>query len=571
MKVIKRDGLHVNFDKFKIVDAVSAAFRAVDGGVSEYAMVKAGNIADYVEDQARLADHDFTIEEIQNMVERGLQSTKRKDVAREYIIYREDRNRERLKRSELIKEVGKKLQAMNVANQNANVDEYSFGGRKGEAADVIFKQYALENTMSETTKYNHINNISYTHDLNSQSVGMHNCLSIPFDPLLANGFKTRQTDIRPAKSVSSALQLIAVVKQLQSLQQFGGVSATHLDWTLAPYVKKSFMKHYLVAYLKSTEEFYRLNLFDLLFVVYIDNASVVRNKLDDWIDENKAKYLKEMNLTEEDFYLDNKDGLDSKLYQSALYDTIIEIKQGVEGLYHNLNTLQSRSGNQLPFTSINYGTCTSTEGRLVTRALLETLINGIGTNHKTSIFPCGIFQNKKGVNQEPGEPNYDLFRLALQATARRDYPNYANCDWSGNAGYDPDDPRTYFSTMGCRTANGWDANGFGQLKDGRGNIAPATIILPTVAMIAWEEFRKNHEGYQLLDYTDDNQETIEIFMSLLDKYIYETKEGLVDRFELIASQPADAASFMYDNNTMVGYIPERGIRSALCHGTLAVG
>ena len=138
-------------------------------------------------------------------------------------------------------------------------------------------------------------------------------------------------------------------------------------------------------------------------------------------------------------------------------------------MYHNLNTLQSRSGNQLPFTSINYGTCTKPEGRMVVKALLDGSIKGIGALHKTSIFPCGIFQCMTGVNRKPGDPNYDLYKLALKSTSKRLYPNYCNVDWSGNAGYDINDPRTYFSTMGCRTANGWDINGFGQLKDGRGN------------------------------------------------------------------------------------------------------
>ena len=248
-----------------------------------------------------------------------------------------------------------------------------------------------------------------------------------------------------------------------------------------------------------------------------------------------------------------------KAYQYAMDMTIKECQQAVEGMYHNLNTLQSRSGNQLPFTSINYGTCTLPEGRMVTKALLEGCIKGVGKFHKTSIFPCGIFQCMKGVNRKPGDPNYDLYRLALESTSKRLYPNYANVDWSGNAGYDPDDPRTYFSTMGCRTANGWDINGFGQLKDGRGNIAPATIILPTLAMMAKEEAEEN--GTDIID----------CFMLLLDKKLHEAKDQLIERFEYICSQPMESAKFMYENNTMAGYVPEEGIRSALKHGTLAVG
>ena len=228
----------------------------------------------------------------------------------------------------------------------------------------------------------------------------------------------------------------------------------------------------------------------------------------------------------------------------------------------------------MPFTSINYGTCVLLEGRLVTKALLELSIKGIGKLHKTSIFPCGIFQCMKGVNRKPGDPNYDLFRLALKSTAKRLYPNYANVDWSGNAGYDVNDPRTYFSTMGCRTANGWDINGFGQLKDGRGNICPVTIILPTLAMQAKEridtsnakaniDLRQNPEAYKI--YLTDE------FMKLLDQKIHEAKDMLIERFDWICSQDPSSAQFMYENRLMEGYIPEEGIKSALKHGTLAVG
>lgn len=205
---------------------------------------------------------------------------------------------------------------------------------------------------------------------------------------------------------------------------------------------------------------------------------------------------------------------------------------------------------------------------MVTKALLEGSIKGIGKLHKTSIFPCGIFQCMKGVNRAPGDPNYDLFQLALKSTATRLYPNYANVDWSGNAGYDLKDPRTYFSTMGCRTANGWDINGFGQLKDGRGNICPVTIILPTLAMEAKENFMSQ---YALSREDAKEAFTVEYFMTLLDKKIQEAKDMLIERFDWICSQDVSAAKFMYENGLMAGYIPEEGIRSALKHGTLALG
>ena len=209
---------------------------------------------------------------------------------------------------------------------------------------------------------------------------------------------------------------------------------------------------------------------------------------------------------------------------------------------------------------------------MVIKALLDGSIKGVGKLHKTSIFPCGIFQLGKGINRKPEDPNYDLYQLALKSTAKRLYPNYANIDWSGNAGYDPDDPNTYFSTMGCRTANGWDVNGMGQKKDGRGNICPVTIIMPTLAMIAKEK-TNSLPAYKKLD--DNNEEKIKEnirqFILLLDKKIYEAKDQLIERFNYICDQSPDSAKFMYENGVMAGYIPEEGIRSALKHGTLAIG
>lgn len=282
------------------------------------------------------------------------------------------------------------------------------------------------------------------------------------------------------------------------------------------------------------------------------------------------RFLKWLKDESEDrtVHFDNEEfkQLHPEAWEYALEMTERETKQAVEGMYHNLNTLQSRSGNQLPFSSINYGTCTLPEGRMVTKALLNASIEGTGKLHKTSIFPCGIFQMMKGVNRKPGEPNYDLYQLALKSTAQRLYPNYANVDWSGNAGYDVNDPKTYFSTMGCRTANGWDINGFGQLKDGRGNICPVTIILPTLAM----EAKENVDNWDW-DNKPEKPSYIVEFFRILNTKIHEAKDMLIERFEWICSQSPDAAKFMYENGTMAGYVPEEGIRSALKHGTIVIG
>jgi ribonucleoside-triphosphate reductase len=432
MQVSKRDGTIVEFDINKIRIAISKTNEHTHEMESE----DLDRIVGIIERKIQRFVGEISVEDIQDLVEDTLLKSKFNKTAKSYVLYRDMRSRNRDNRSKLLKEIAKKLNGTNIVNQNANIDEASFGGRKGEAANELMKWFALNNCVSKRSRENHLNNEIYIHDLDSYALGNHNCLSIPFDHLLANGFNTRQTDIRPASSINTAFQLVAVIFQLQSLQQFGGVSATHLDWTMVPYVRKSLMKHYIFEYLKDTEEFYNLDL-----------DSLNDTDLDQWVQDHKEEYLAKLNLSADDFFMGST-VLDPKIYKKALFETRRETMQAVEGLYHNLNTLQSRSGNQLPFSSINYGTCTSPEGRMIIKALLEGCIKGVGKHHKTSIFPCGIFQYMKGVNDRPGTPNYDMYRLALESTSKRLYPNYANVDWSGNVGYDPGDPKTYFSTMG---------------------------------------------------------------------------------------------------------------------------
>lgn len=521
--VIKRDGTKVLFDKSKIVNAIEKAMNDSSDPVDH-------KLSDSIASEIAAIDSTMDVEAIQNAVENRLMQSGYYETTRSYMNYRYLHGIARSNYKELMDAVEEKLLGKKIDNQNANVDEASFGGRIGEMSRVVSKRYALDYCMSKMARENHENNEIYIHDLDSYAVGMHNCLSIPFDDLLANGFNTRQTDVRPAQSISTAFQLVAVIFQIQSLQQFGGVSATHLDWTMVPYVRKSFSKHFKdgIKYIKP--------------------------------EDDPSRVQKELSFND----LEANDPRNAKVYQYAMDMTKRELNQAVEGMYHNLNTLQSRSGNQLPFTSINYGTCTLPEGRMVIEALLNASIKGIGKLHRTSIFPCGIFQMAKGINRAPGDPNYDMYQLALRSTAQRLYPNYANVDWSGNEGYDKNNVKTYFSTMGCRTANGWDVNGFEQLKDGRGNICPVTIILPTLAMEAKEYTIKNATGEDL------EGQTVAKFMSILDQKLHEAKDMLIERFEWICSQSPESAKFMWENGTMAGY-DGKDIRSALKHGTLAVG
>ena len=413
-EIKKRNGDYVAFDSQRIINAVNKAFKEVRNEENnEAAQEIADQIYSFVKGKS---NREVDVEHIQDFVEDLLMEWGFKDVARAYIRYRYKKEVARNTKDDFINAIREKLDATNVQNQNANVDEKSFGGRTGEASSVVTKQLALDYIVSPMARANHLNNEIYIHDLDSYYIGSHNCLSIPFDDLLAKGFNTRQTDVRPAQSINTAFQLIAVIFQLQSLNQFGGVAATHLDWTMVPYVRKSFSKHMKEG---------------LRYIEHITNEEYLNSI------PNELKF--------DD--LEANDSHHAEAYKYAIDMTERECAQASEGLFHNLNTLQSRSGNQLPFTSINLGTCTLPEGRLVIKSILNACLKGVGKVHKTSIFPCLIFQLGKGINRKPGDPNYDLYQLALKCTAKRLYPNYANLDWSGNAGYDKNDPRTYFSTI----------------------------------------------------------------------------------------------------------------------------
>ena len=325
LQIRKRTGELVPFDKSKIARAIEKAYNEVypdgndDGPFYNY------EIADMVETVALECDEPLGVEDIQELVEDCLTDYDLK-VGKAYIKYRYKHGIMRANSTEFIRAISEKLRATNVQNQNANIDEHSFGGRVGEASDEMMKQYALDFIVSPMAKANHLNNEIYIHDLSAYAVGMHNCLSIPFDKLLAEGFNTRQTDVRPANSINTAFQLVAVIFQLQSLMQFGGVSATHLDWTMVPYVRKSFWKHFKDG-LKWFEEGNEAH--------YFANVDISKMPIEPYhnatVDENTVSLVETAKCT--------------KAYKYAMDMTERELTQAVEGMYHNLNTLQSRSGN----------------------------------------------------------------------------------------------------------------------------------------------------------------------------------------------------------------------------------
>ena len=314
MIVIKRDGTKVPFDKQKIINAINKALIEVDGCL--YETETAEEIGETIEAHvmgARLIGEPLSVEDIQDRVEDLLMQSERRDVARAYIRYRYKKEVARNYKDDFITAIGEKLSASNVQNQNANLDEKSFGGRIGEASSYMTKDYALKYIVSDMARENHLGNMIYIHDLDAYAVGSHNCLTIPFDKLLAEGFNTRQCDVRPANSVNTAFQLVAVIFQLQSLCQFGGVSASHIDWTMVPYVRKSFYKHWKdgIKYLEeqAPQEY--------------GHPSMSEGCPDKrWIVNSSIEHS---------YY-----SLCPKAYKYALEMTEREIYQAVEAMYHNL-------------------------------------------------------------------------------------------------------------------------------------------------------------------------------------------------------------------------------------------
>ena len=624
MNVIKRDGSVVDFDRNKITIAIKKALEACDMSSDTIALSVTEDVVQAIGDVPEI-DQESVLDLVQEaLMKRGLLK-----VATAFIRYRERHAMARSSNIELYNGILDKLSAKHVQNQNANVDENSFGGRIGEATILVLKDVALNFKMSDKTRNDHLQNIVYQHDMEHWATGEHNCLQLPLPKLLADGVVLRQGDLRSPNYISSALQQLVVYLQSQSTQMFGGCAAV-IDFAMVPYVRKSFKAHYLKRVFEDymfdrdlTEEQPSEELKALLwkyptkaswYALDDDALEGIENAFVVW-------YMGLTGLTDDDFKFASTK-LDATRKVCAIQDTRKEAHQAMEGLFHNLVSILARSGSQLPFSSTDAGLCTEPEGRLITEQMLLCCLDGIGKLHTTAIFPITIFVCKKGVNLYPEDPNYDLFQLALKCTAKRLYPMFLNGDWSNqqawlasdreakrrvigelteeqraaliarltekpevanklmlkvvDGGLEVDNvERDYESMtcMGCRTVNGFDLNAedsyrkaiadviqkgdtdvdvlSGAQKYGRGNIAPVTIILPELAMLANRD--------------------VEAFMQLLEIKIQDAAESLIERFEIIKSQPPSAAPFMYTNRTMVGYIPEEGIESALKHGTFAIG
>lgn len=509
MLVVKRNGTTEEFDRNKIFKAALKAAIASDvEGFDRWAEIIAIDIERLL---IGAETETVSVEEIQDLIEIDLYAIASVPaVAKAFILFREKRKQERDKANRYAQIIKSRAISPEESNNkaNANLDENSFSGRMYEASEDLWKETALDDFMPTEIAQLHNDGELYQHDLARFALGQHNCLTVNMKPLLDNGFVTRHVTLRTPSKFSVACQQVAVIFQILSQHQFGGIASGHIDRDLAPYVAKS------------------------------------RKKLQD-------KYANMHGMT---------DAERAAYVQSDLED---ELKQGAEALVHNLATLQSRPGAQLPFSSLNLGADASEDGRLACAAILQAMINGVGPHHTTPPFPILCFQVKAGINKNVGDPNYDLKRLAIKCATMRLTPNFVNLDCS-ITNSDPDDPDTWLTAMGCRTQMGKDRFNTEQPYNrvGRGNLAPATII-PVAIGIKHGICQGKREKPDLDGFRRD-------FEYLLKK----CEESLLIRANLMFKQKMKSAFEMYANLAWkcdYEYDENASVYEVLKHGTLAVG
>lgn len=416
---------------------------------------------------------------------------------------------------------------LDLLRENANLNGESFSGKMSKFGSEYSKWYARNFTMPPQLVQAIKDNVVYVHDLDQYAIGTTNCIFIPFEKLLREGFNTGNGSVRPPNSIMTAMALVAIIFQSQQNAQYGGVSANKIDFDLAPYVTKSF-------------------------------AKLFRKGLD-YFEEGQSGDLEELG----EIHMSRADLAERypKAFRFAMKETKSETLQAAESMIHNLNTMSSRSGGQIPFTSINYGTCTSPEGQLVIESLLTATMNGLGSG-ETPVFPIQIFKCKTGVNQQPGEPNYELFLKAAECSARRLYPNFANLDAPLNLQYyNPADPDTEFATMGCRTRVLGDRFGRNHCS-GKGNLSFNTLNLVRLGLeygiITGQRETADEEGF----YRD------------LNYYMDIALDGLLHRFRIQAAQKAKASDFMMREGVWEGgehLGPDDQVGDLLKHGSLSIG
>ena len=512
--VVKRDGRIVGFNEQKVMAAIRKA------------MLHTDKITDRI---AQKGDGQMTVEEIQDLVEMELMKSSRKDVAQKYIAYRNQRS---IARKAKTREVF--LDIVNIKNndvtrENANMNADTPAGMMMKFASETTKPFVDDYLLSEESRNAVEHNYLHIHDKDYYPTKSLTCVQHPLDNILQHGFTAGHGASRAAKRIETASVLACISMECAQNEMHGGQAIPAFDFYLAPYVRMSYIEE-----LKALEELNGEDYKELY-------------------DEPLIDYLKAP--------LDGLQGKD-RARQHAINKTVGRVHQAMEAFIHNMNTIHSRGGNQVVFSSINYGTDTSAEGRCVMREILLSTYEGVG-NGETAIFPIQIWKKKRGVNYLPEDRNFDLYQLACKVTARRFFPNFLNLDATFNQDeeWKTDDPKRYVhevATMGCRTRV--FENRFGpKTSIGRGNLSFSTINIVKLALECREE--------------QDKQKRIDMFFAKLDQMLEITAKQLDDRFHF--QKTAFAKQFpLLMQNLWIGadkLKPMDTIESVINQGTLGIG
>ena len=521
--VVKRDGRIVGFNEQKIMAAIRKAMMHTDKGEDDALVQK---ITDHISIHGK---SQMTVEKIQDSVEMELMKSARKDVAQKYIAYRNQRSIARkAKTRDVFMEIVN-IKNNDVTRENANMNADTPAGMMMKFASETTKPFVDDYLLSEEVREAVTHNYIHIHDKDYYPTKSLTCVQHPLDHILEYGFVAGHGSSRPAKRIETAAVLACISLETCQNEMHGGQAIPAFDFYLAPYVRSSYIEE-----LKNLEK-----------LTGRDLSALYNQELEDYV-------LKE---------LDGLEG-DERLRQHAVNKTVNRVHQAMEAFIHNMNTIHSRGGNQVVFSSINYGTDTSAEGRCIIRELLKSTYEGVG-NGETAIFPIQIWKKKRGVNYLREDRNYDLYQLACKVTARRFFPNFLNLDatFNQNSNWKADDPERYLwevATMGCRTRV--FENRFGpKTSVARGNLSFTTINIVKLAIECMEIAGK--------------EERINAFFAKLDHILEVTAKQLDDRFQFqktaFAKQfPLLMAKLWIDCDKLQ---PTDTIESVLNQGTLGIG
>lgn len=522
LKVRKRDGRVVDFNPVFISNAIKKAMNEV-GDIDYF-------VAESIANQIKVnGDYLLDVDSIQVMVENSLMQSSLPDIARAYIIYRHKRDKARKSKSNEVLTDIIAAKKNDITRENANMNADTPAGMMMKVASERTKEYVDEFLLSDDVRKLVDDNILHVHDKDYYPTKSLTCLQHPVDKLLNEGFRAGHGESRPAKRIETASILSCISMEAIQNEMHGGQAIPAFDFYLAPFVRKTYIEE-----VEKIEEF-----------LGVDFSDLYDSKIDDYL----FKELDDMKC-------------DERVRQHAINQTVERVHQAMEAFIHNMNTIHSRGGNQVVFSSINYGTDTSAEGRCIIRELLLSTYNGVG-NHATAIFPIQIWKKKRGVSFLPGDPNYDLFKLACKVTAKRFFPNFVNLDAPFNKSdkWRADDPKRYMyevATMGCRTRVFEDRFGDSQ-SVGRGNLSFSTVNLPGLAL-------------SVMDIADEN-DRLKAFFEKLTYAIDITGKQLYERYEFqctaLTKQFPLLMSGMWVGSENLK--PDDEVREVLKHGTLGVG